>query len=341
MRAGLDKASAGEPVLVEMAEFPGFNESSSTPLPESLNSINVLKTVIRAQTDLQRKLAFKAQWESLFLSEQSESIFLDCFWYYFLQKFQPNQSIQDKLFHRTAFAYIDLLQLYIDPRYRETFFKRYPDCICQAVYHTFFIAYPTSYQQFGEDFKQGLCNFVYLWLTGIQPVPRCWLCWNFNVLEPSNMFKMVADQEKRKENELVKARNTDICQMLRLPPDKDASHVSQSHIQSNDFAINHSPTETNMALSSKVTLQVRNDPAACRPQETTLAVQRPLGISKRESCPVGEGPEFNRSLFNINGHSPLVSYYLSVMSALPDTVVQQLIQRTEISKLPPYPDLFS
>jgi hypothetical protein len=90
VRAGLDKASAGEPVLVEMAEFPGFNESSSTPLPESLNSINVLKTVIRAQTDLQRKLAFKAQWESLFLSEQSESIFLDCFWYYFLQKFQVN-----------------------------------------------------------------------------------------------------------------------------------------------------------------------------------------------------------------------------------------------------------
>jgi hypothetical protein len=51
-----------------------------------------------------------------------------------------------------------------------TSLQRYPDCICQAVYHTFFIAYPTSYQQFGEDFKQGLCNFVYLWLTGLLPL---------------------------------------------------------------------------------------------------------------------------------------------------------------------------
>ena len=109
------------------------------------------------------------------------------------------------------------------------YLQRYPDCISQAVYHSFFIAYPTSYQQFGEDFKTGVCNFVHLWLTGflgflsmqwvslittsllhllgIQPVPRFWLTWNFGVLEPVNMYKIVADQEKSKENELVKARS--------------------------------------------------------------------------------------------------------------------------------------
>ena len=43
---------------LQMAEFPGFSENSSTPLPESLNSNNILKTVVRAQTDLQRKVRF-------------------------------------------------------------------------------------------------------------------------------------------------------------------------------------------------------------------------------------------------------------------------------------------
>ncbi|XP_062508246.1 protein FAM227B-like isoform X2 [Corticium candelabrum] len=339
-----DKVPSVEPALVELAEFPGYNEHCPTPLPESLDSTNILQTVIRAQADLQRKPTFKQEWMRLFLSDQSESIFLDCFWVYFLQKFQPDQYVHDKLFHRTAFNYIELLQLNIDPQYREPFFKRYPDCISQAVYHSFFIAYPTSYQQFGEDFKTGVCNFVHLWLTGIQPVPRFWLTWNFGVLEPVNMYKIVADQEKSKENELVKARNIDVHQMLGLP--HDISSQTNLAVNQSGSAVQYQPSDSKSISSSKDSTAVttKGEPATQRLKENAPGTTQPISwtgsghkkqLGQRHSCPIGQGPEFDRSLFNVNGHSPLVAYYLSVMRASRDTEVLQLMQRTEITKLPP------
>lgn len=56
-----------------------------------------------------------------------------------------------------------------------------------------------------------------------------------------------------------------------------------------------------------------------------------------QSCPVGRGPEFSRSVFDVYGHSPLVEQFLRMRKLSKDCGTSVLIQRTEIKSLPPYP----
>lgn len=56
-----------------------------------------------------------------------------------------------------------------------------------------------------------------------------------------------------------------------------------------------------------------------------------------QSCPVGRGPEFSRSVFDVYGHSPLVQQFLRMRKLSKDCGTSVLIQRTEIKSLPPYP----
>ncbi|XP_065827056.1 protein FAM227A-like [Oscarella lobularis] len=329
-----DQKSSSEPVLVELAVFPGYSDEGPTPLPGVLQARKQLQLVIQAQTDLHKKPSFKAEWERLFLCEFSVSIFIDCFWWYFLQRFQPNQSVQDKLFHRTAFNYVAFLRLPIEPKFKEPFLTRYADSIAQAIYHTFCVAYPTSYKRFGEDFRNGLCSFVSLWMTGIQPVPRTWLKWNFDLLEPVNMFKLIADQEKSKETNLVKARGQDLAQFLGLKEESTVS-ASTSHVMDDQ---SQPPESTSTATKDKmdasaISVEVGTASKVQKPSAQRSRIQQKK--KTKESCPAGRGPDFDRFLFNLNGHSPLVSYYGKVIRMAPDTEVVQLVQRTQITKLPP------
>lgn len=45
-------------------------------------------------------------------------------------------------------------------------FQRYPDVIAQAVYCTFCTAFPTSYKQFGDEFKESLIQIIHEWIAG-------------------------------------------------------------------------------------------------------------------------------------------------------------------------------
>ena len=58
-------------LLLQLAEFPGYNEHCPTPLPESLDSTNILQTVIRAQADLQRKVDRSCQVHKTYILEIS------------------------------------------------------------------------------------------------------------------------------------------------------------------------------------------------------------------------------------------------------------------------------
>ncbi|EDO28463.1 predicted protein [Nematostella vectensis] len=60
---------------------------------------------------------------------------------------------------------------------------------------------------------------------------------------------------------------------------------------------------------------------------------------KRESCPVGRGAQFSRSLFDVHGHSPLVEQFLQMQRLAKNAGTGVLVQRTEIESLPPYPYL--
>lgn len=56
------------------------------------------------------------------------------------------------------------------PAYTHTHTQSYPDVIAQCVYSTFIYAFPTSWNNFDEDFKNELCNTISLWQVGEQYV---------------------------------------------------------------------------------------------------------------------------------------------------------------------------
>ena len=53
--------------------------------------------------------------------------------------------------------------------------QTYPDVIAQCVYSTFIYAFPTSWNNFDDEFKNELCNIVSLWQVGEEQDKCGWL----------------------------------------------------------------------------------------------------------------------------------------------------------------------
>ena len=75
--------------------------------------------------------------------------------------------------------------------------QMYPDVVAQCVYTTFIYAYPTSWNNFDEEFKTELCQFISLWQVGTKPLPNSWGKWELELLEPQNLLKHVVKDEQK------------------------------------------------------------------------------------------------------------------------------------------------
>jgi len=177
------------PMLVELHSFPGFDDAIPTPLPSPLTPTDILQVVTSAQSDLERKPTFKKEFKAFLFSNNSQAILQDTFWWFFCQKYQRSPISQELLFNRIAQNYTGLLIQRIGSRYENALFKRYPDLLAQSVYATFCQAFPTSYRQFNDAFKDELIFLTSQWITGTRPAPRTFNKWNFSKLEPEDMRK--------------------------------------------------------------------------------------------------------------------------------------------------------
>ncbi|CAH1273085.1 FAM227A [Branchiostoma lanceolatum] len=226
------KKERGEPRLVELQQYPGYDPSDLTPLPGDTPPEVILQRVTDAATDLNNKVPpqdagihlykvlhkpnYKPEFCRLFFSRMSDSILLDTFWWFFLQRYMPDKTVQSKLFNRIAHNYVKLLMYADHPRYREVFLETYPDLLAQSVYSAFCACFPTSWQQFGDGFKAELTDLTWEWVAGIKPVPRSYLRWNLHHLEPPNMRKQVNVKKGKKKSALE----------LDLPGDQQSGHSS-------------------------------------------------------------------------------------------------------------------
>ncbi|KAM6246188.1 protein FAM227B-like [Spheniscus humboldti] len=102
-------------------------------------------------------------WRSLFLSKSSIALLQDSFWWWFLQKFKPNQEDQDHLFDRIADFVANFLLVPRDDK--DAFFQVYPDCLSQVIYCAFYEAFPESIKCFDDDFKDGLVDLIFQWIS--------------------------------------------------------------------------------------------------------------------------------------------------------------------------------
>ncbi|GFO32145.1 protein fam227b-like, partial [Plakobranchus ocellatus] len=196
-------SDGGKPKFVELHQYPGYDPQELTPLPGGLAATDIFNKVVEASVQLNKKPNYKPEFERLFFSQMSESILLDIFWYFFLEKFQSNTASQSKLFNRVAHNYVKLMMYADDPFLKDIFFKDYPRLMSQAVYSSFCFSFPDSYRQFGEIFKDDLTFLVYTWMTGIRPSPRNWLLWEMSCLEPPNLKQREDMMNRKKAKSLI------------------------------------------------------------------------------------------------------------------------------------------
>nr|XP_025952858.1 protein FAM227B isoform X2 [Dromaius novaehollandiae] len=104
---------------VESYNYPGFKVKQLLELPRHLEAPKLWDLVIKAQHF--KKDVLKV-WRSLFLSKSSIAVFQDSFWWWFLQKFKPNQEDQDHLFDRIADSFVALFLL-VPRETKDAFFQ--------------------------------------------------------------------------------------------------------------------------------------------------------------------------------------------------------------------------
>jgi len=90
------------------------------------------------------------------------------------------------------------------------FLQMYPDAIAQCVYSTFVCAYPNSWNNFDEAFKNELSLCITLWQVGTRPLPGLWMKWNLSLLEPQNLLKSVGKETETDRALPQKPPETDV-----------------------------------------------------------------------------------------------------------------------------------
>jgi len=375
-----EKSSSMKPMLVELHVYPGYEPDEVTSLPEPYQAKEILLTVIDAQRDLRKKPSFKREFQSFLFSKTSRDILQDLFWWYFLEKYQFSRNIQEMLFNRIAHNYVKMLFTSPVTQYRDKFLKRYPNMMAQAVYCTFCTAFPTSYKQFGDEFKEDLVQLIHEWINGTKLVPRIWDKWNLKGLEPKDMRKDEQIKQDASKGSLVSlpaelseenlSKQSSLSSVgykisqKSLPlivEEKAASSSAFPNPQGRDLrrksmavrkgSQTNCVTNTEEVRDSVNRLAVTNakdekesstSPSLNRFQAKVSSFAAFTSVHKsnraekrRESCPVGRGPEFSRCVFDVYGHSPLVEQFLRMQKLSKDSGTSVLIQRTEIKSLPP------
>ncbi|XP_053221336.1 protein FAM227B isoform X2 [Podarcis raffonei] len=285
---------------VENYKFPGFKPMKVMKLPNHLEPAQLWDSVLKVQTfkGVDTKILKK-----LFISEASLAILQDCFWWWFLHKFKPDQAEQDHLFDRISDSFVALL-LSTPSFIKDPFFQMYPDCLSQAIYVTFCEAFPESRLRFTDEFKEELMDLVFQWIRGFKPQKSAWKKWNLFWLEAP----------------LTQTQKTDSLHKL------SSLKLQNSVIKTR--SIGKSWSRSPIADQPQVHFQLEKE----EPKEVEVTPKK-----KAESHYIGDGPDFQRSLFNLGGQSPLVVYYLK-MHGISNTLANMRayrINHIEICKVPP------
>nr|XP_020838277.1 protein FAM227A isoform X2 [Phascolarctos cinereus] len=259
--------------LAELYQAPEHNAELPSELPNGVNYCDMVGNVIRAQGNPISGKAFCAPEEmnKFFASPFSKAIVLDCFWWIFHERYDPNKEIQRKLFDRVSKNYAYLLMDIPRSLYEEFILQSFPSLLSQALYTSFCTCFPQSWFD-NHEFKSSICNTMNQWIGGTFPSPRSYVHWNYFELEPVRCRREELMRGKEKLDESNRQ--------------KIAVQISKSE-----------PRSENQRQASKKVREITE----------TRILER---SAQNESHPACKGPEFSRNLFSITGNSPLIVHYL-------------------------------
>jgi len=321
------------PQLVELQQYPGFSDKNSTPLPHSVLPSLINKTVVNAQYHLDTKKAYKTLFERTLATQQHQSLLMDFFWWFFLQKYSPNVEVQAKLFRRIADNYGQLFMTAGTQRYRDVFLMTYPDVLAQSLYSSFCHAFPQSWKQFDDDdFKNMLSRVTAMWISGVRPFPRAYLKWNQEDLEPNKMREGQAFKTKGNKRKDTDPRTSKIIKtVVDFGSSKTSSGVYPRSMSSNSKVDSSSTFRKKISRSTyKRMNSVSSRRNGVSIKEISEMFQYTSShVHSRDLC-------FEHSKFNLNGQSPLLSEYFHQRGISRPSRADFLVPRTQIMSLPKF-----
>jgi Protein of unknown function len=163
---------------IQEAQPPETLTGEYEPLPENvkLNLNRVIDNVGRDQKP-------KKEWKKYFESAENTSIINNLFWYSLCKLMHPNKffDIEEQLLDKIAASYVELF-VSVELLYRDKFFQTYYDCLAQAVFYSFFFAYPQSRSFIvSEEFMSSLFSMMSEQITGMPVCNLGYEKWHFDL----------------------------------------------------------------------------------------------------------------------------------------------------------------
>lgn len=166
---GVDLDKPGETLpkkvfKLQEAVPPTEMKSEYEPLPD-----NVISNLNRVIDNVGKDKKPKKLWMKYFKSHENISIISNFFWYYLCKLLHNSKYIfiEEQLLDHIAVKYVELY-VSVEANYRDLFFQTYYDCLAQAVFYSFFFAYPQSRSFIvSEEFMSNLFSMMSEEITGM------------------------------------------------------------------------------------------------------------------------------------------------------------------------------
>nr|KAJ3415830.1 hypothetical protein HK105_001414 [Polyrhizophydium stewartii] len=156
------------------AEYARPKNDQAAPLPNGAMPHNHLINALKAHTQLTPNVVRK--WRHHLISDVSQRLMIDSFWYVFLRQWHPQK--QDEIDHLVRIAAADYVSLFL--RFKgddkDGFFQAcaLPELYAQSIYTAFRECFSQSHKAFDAQFQTSLCDMLFHLFSGIIPFnPAC------------------------------------------------------------------------------------------------------------------------------------------------------------------------
>uniref|UniRef100_A0A8C5XDP4 Family with sequence similarity 227 member A n=1 Tax=Microcebus murinus TaxID=30608 RepID=A0A8C5XDP4_MICMU len=330
------RKTADKNLLAELYQYPTFDSSKPTNLPNGVDFCDMVGNVVRAERNTLSGKAFcsERELERFLSSPPIRAMWLDSFWWIFHERYQPNQEIQNKLFDRIAQHYTFLVFQVPRSHYEEALLTRVPRPLSSLVLSSCFLF------SFAERKRISFVSILTLdSLLGIYPRLQIYENWDYSELDPERFWREELLLQRKRKIRVFFAYSLSYRSTLSQGP--SSSGLVASNITRQNAEVNTRPQNTvkehygQVLVLRKATQQVKRISEA-REYENMLP---------RKSCPACKSPEMALNFFNVYGKSPLIVYFLHNYSNLRQHGKDMLIVRRERTKTtestPTYADVIS
>uniref|UniRef100_A0A2K6FQI9 Family with sequence similarity 227 member A n=1 Tax=Propithecus coquereli TaxID=379532 RepID=A0A2K6FQI9_PROCO len=328
------RKTADKNLLAELYQYPKFDSSKPTKLPNGVDFCDMVGNVVRAERNTLSGKAFCSERElEKFLSSPSpRAMWLDSFWWIFHERYQVNTNL------------INVARALLAP-------QRLPSLLSKGLYTSFCCCFPQSWFN-THEFKSDICNTISLWIAGTCPRLQIYESWDYSELDPERFRREELLLQKEK---MLRGREFFSFSYKKSSSQKPEESKKSNHSQSSNVNLSNEKCSSAKQNSEEKT-RARNTIKEHSGQTLVLrkATQQVKRISEareyenmlpRKSCAACKSPELTSNFLNIYGKSPLIVYFLHNYASLRQHGKDVLIVRRERTKTtestPTYADIIS